>query len=89
MLCIAKYYLYCLAYCVWLESLTDSFGEERRQRLRDASGGRGVNFVRLLDTPEGAQAVGPWIVRSGRLMQFQVARALIVRITLTASTLYQ
>jgi hypothetical protein len=51
--------------------------EERRQSLRAVCGGRRVDLVQLLDTPEGAQVAGPWIVRSSRLSQFQVARVLL------------
>jgi hypothetical protein len=49
--------------------------EGGRQSLRTMCGG-GIDVVRLLDTPEGAGVTARWIVQSGRLSQFRVARAL-------------
>ena len=49
--------------------------EGNRQSLRTICGG-GIDVVRLLNTPEGAGAVARWIVQSGRLSQFRVAKAL-------------
>ena len=49
--------------------------EDSRQSLRTMCGG-GIDVVRLLDTPEGAGVAARWIVQSGRLSQFQVAKAL-------------
>jgi hypothetical protein len=51
--------------------------EGRRQSLCVACKGGMVDFTWLLDTPEGAQVAGPWILKSGRLGQFRVARALL------------
>jgi hypothetical protein len=48
----------------------------RRDELRTVCRGR-IDFRRLLDTPEGARVVGQWVLRSGRLPQFSLARALL------------
>jgi hypothetical protein len=48
---------------------------ERREELRGVSGN--LDFRKLLDTPEGAGVTSRWIVRSGRLYQFSLARALL------------
>jgi hypothetical protein len=49
---------------------------ERREELRRVGGGS-LDFRRLLDTPEGAGVANRWVVRSGRLHQFSLARALL------------
>ena len=49
--------------------------EGSRQSLRTICGG-GIDVVRLLNTPEGAGVAARWIVQSGRLSQFRVAKAL-------------
>ena len=49
--------------------------EGNRQSLRTVCGG-GIDVVRLLNTPEGAGVAARWIVQSGRLSQFRVAKAL-------------
>jgi hypothetical protein len=49
--------------------------EGNRQSLRTMCGG-GIDVVRLLNTPEGAGVAARWIVQSGRLNQFRVAKAL-------------
>ncbi len=49
---------------------------EQRGELRKAGGGR-LDLRKLLDTPEGARVAGRWVVRSGRLPQFSLARALL------------
>ena len=49
--------------------------ESNRQSLRTMCGG-GIDVVRLLNTPEGAGVAARWIVQSGRLNQFRVAKAL-------------
>ena len=38
--------------------------------------GGGIDVVRLLNIPEGAGVAARWIVQSGRLSQFRVAKAL-------------
>ena len=48
----------------------------RREELRRPNGG-GLDFKKLLDTPEGAGVTSRWIVRSGRLPQFSLARSLL------------
>ena len=49
--------------------------EGSRQSLRTMCGG-GIDIVRLLNTPEGTGVAARWIVQSGRLSQFRVAKAL-------------
>ena len=49
--------------------------ESNKQSLRTMCGG-GIDVVRLLNTPEGAGVAARWIVQSGRLHQFRVAKAL-------------
>ena len=49
--------------------------EDRRQSLRTICG-EGIDVVRLLDTSEGASIAARWIVQSGRLGMFCVAKAL-------------
>ena len=49
--------------------------EGNRQSLRTMCEG-GIDVVRLLNTPEGAGVAARWIVQSGRLSQFRVAKAL-------------
>ena len=49
---------------------------ERREELRRVGGG-GLDFRKLLDTPEGAGVSSRWIVRSRRLHQFSLARTLL------------
>ncbi len=49
---------------------------ERREELRGVGRGR-LDFRKLLDTPAGAGVASRWIVRSERLHQFSLARALL------------
>ena len=49
---------------------------EHREELRKIGGGR-LDLRKLLDTPEGARVTSRWIVRSGRLHQFSLARVLL------------
>lgn len=49
---------------------------ERREELRGVGRGR-LDFRKLLDTPAGARVASRWIVRSERLHQFSLARALL------------
>ena len=49
---------------------------ERREELRRVGGGT-LDFRKLLDTPEGTGVSSRWIVRSGRLHQFSLARSLL------------
>jgi hypothetical protein len=49
---------------------------ERREELRRVGGGT-LDFRKLLDTPEGTGVSSRWIIRSGRLHQFSLARALL------------
>ena len=48
----------------------------QREELKRASGGR-LNLRKLLDTPEGARVTSRWVLRSGCLPQFSLARALL------------
>jgi hypothetical protein len=50
--------------------------ELQREELRRVSGGR-LDLRRLLDTPEGAGVASRWVLRSGRLSQFSLARTLL------------
>ena len=49
---------------------------ERRTVLREALGGH-LDFSRLQDTPRGAPVTSKWMIRSGRILQFQLAGALL------------
>ncbi|PQE06970.1 reverse transcriptase protein [Rutstroemia sp. NJR-2017a WRK4] len=48
-----------------------------RERERRTELGERADFVRLLDTPEGAGIVSRWMIQSRRLRQFQVANSLL------------
>jgi len=48
----------------------------RREELREVGSGR-LDLRKLLDTPEGARVASRWVLRSGRLPQFSLARALL------------
>ena len=50
--------------------------QAQREELRRVGGGD-LDFKKLLDTPEGAGVTSRWIVRSGRLSQFSLARSLL------------
>jgi hypothetical protein len=50
--------------------------QAQREELRRIGEG-GLDFKKLLDTPEGAGVTSRWIVRSGRLSQFSLARSLL------------
>jgi hypothetical protein len=47
---------------------------ERRQHLRV---GRRVNYRELIGTNSGARKLAEWIIRSGRLGQFSLAKRLL------------
>jgi hypothetical protein len=49
---------------------------ERRTVLREAQGGQ-LDFIRLLDTPRGALVTSKWTIRSGKILQFQLAGTLL------------
>jgi hypothetical protein len=49
---------------------------ERRTALREALGSQ-LDLSRLLDTPRGAPVASKWMIRSGRILQFQLAGALL------------
>jgi hypothetical protein len=49
---------------------------ERREALKESQGGS-LDFNRLLDTPRGAPVVSKWMIRSGRIPQFQLAGTLL------------
>jgi len=49
---------------------------EPRTILREALGGH-LDLRRLLDTPRGAPVSGKWMIRSGRILQFRLAGALL------------
>jgi hypothetical protein len=49
---------------------------ERRTVLKEAQGGH-LDFARLLDTPKGAPLASKWMIRSGRILQFQLAGQLL------------
>jgi hypothetical protein len=51
---------------------------ERREALKESQGGS-LDFNRLLDTPRGAPVVSKWMIRSGRIPQFQLAGTLLYR----------
>jgi hypothetical protein len=46
---------------------------ERREELRRVYGGR-LDFTKLLDTSQGTGVSNRWIVRSGRLHRFSLAK---------------
>ena len=48
----------------------------RKEELRRVSRGR-LNIKRLLDTPKGAGVTSRWILYSGRLLQFSLAKILL------------
>jgi hypothetical protein len=48
---------------------------ERRTVLIKAQGGQ-LDFNHLLDTPRGALVASKWMIRSGRILQFQLAGTL-------------
>jgi hypothetical protein len=48
----------------------------RRGELREVDRGR-LDLRKLLDTPKGARVASRWVLRSGRLPQFSLARALL------------
>ena len=48
----------------------------QREELKRASGGR-LDLRKLLDTLEGAGVASRWVLRSGRLPQFSLARVLL------------
>ena len=49
---------------------------ERHTILREALGGH-LDLKRLLDTPRGAPVSSKWMIRLGRILQFQLAGALL------------
>ena len=49
---------------------------ERREALKGRQGGQ-LDFASLLDTPKGAPIASKWMIRSGRLPQFQLAETLL------------
>ena len=51
---------------------------ERREALKESQKG-GLNFNTLLDTPSGALVTSKWIIRSGRMLQFQLASTLLYK----------
>jgi hypothetical protein len=51
---------------------------ERRKALKESQGGS-LDLNRLLDTPTGAPVVSKWMIRSGRILQFQLAETLLYR----------
>ena len=51
---------------------------ERREALKESQGGS-LDFNRLLDTPTGALAASKWMIRSGRIPQFQLAGTLLYK----------
>jgi hypothetical protein len=51
---------------------------ERREALRERQGGQ-LDFTSLLDTPKGVPIASRWIIRSGRLPQFQLAGTLLYK----------
>ena len=50
--------------------------ETQREELKIVGGGR-LDLRKLLDTPEGAGVASRWVLRSGRLSQFSLAKALL------------
>jgi hypothetical protein len=51
-------------------------GVERREALRDSRGGH-LDLNSLLDTPAGAPVACKWMIRSGGIPQFQLAKTLL------------
>ena len=51
---------------------------ERREALKESQGGS-LDLNRLLDTPKGAPVASKWMIRSGRIPQFQLAGTLLYR----------
>jgi len=49
---------------------------EYKETLKESQGGS-LDFDRLLDTPRGAPVVSKWMIRSGRIPQFQLAGTLL------------
>jgi len=49
---------------------------KRRKVLREALGDH-LDLNRLLDTPRGALVTSKWMIQSGRILQFQLVRALL------------
>jgi hypothetical protein len=58
---------------------------QRKEELRSTRGGS-LDFRKLLDTPDGAGVASRWIVRSGRLYQFPLARVLLYEQALFRAT---
>ena len=50
--------------------------EERREFLRESQGRR-LDFKTLLDTNKGAQVASRWMIKTGRIAQFQLASQLL------------
>ena len=50
--------------------------EEHRELLRGAQG-QHLDFRKLLDTVKGAQAASRWMIKSGRIAQYQLAAQLL------------
>ena len=50
--------------------------QTHREELKKALGGR-LDLRQLLDTPDGARAASRWVLHSGRLPQFSLARTLL------------
>jgi hypothetical protein len=50
--------------------------EAQREELKRVGNNR-LDLRKLLDTPEGARATSRWVLRSERLLQFSLARALL------------
>jgi hypothetical protein len=48
-----------------------------RESGRRTELGEHPDFVRLIDTPEGARIASKWMIQSNRLRQFQVANSLL------------
>jgi hypothetical protein len=51
---------------------------ERRKALKESQKG-GLDFNKLLDTPEGTPVASKWMIRSGRIPQFHLAGTLLYR----------
>src|SRR5277367_7089565 len=50
--------------------------KECRIVFKEAQGGH-LDFARLLNTPKGALSASKWMIRSGRIPQFQLAGQLL------------
>jgi len=50
--------------------------EERREFLRETQGRR-LDFRELLDTDKGARVASRWVIKSGRIPQYQLASQLL------------